>query len=234
MKANPLYKGVWQAPLIDNPAYKGVWKPRLIPNPNYFEDPSPANLHPIGGVGFEIWSMTEDILFDNIYIGQSPDEAKALAKQTFHVKHPIEKKQKDAEIEAEKAAADEPQPLTGVAAFVNNLQEAFVGLKENPTGFVREQVLLFVDMAKEDGPVVAFQRKPEIGAAIALVLLSFFGAIGALFGIVGSAGKPVVKSSKKTDAPSPDDKTGDKAKKDAKLISSEPAPEKDTPVKRRK
>ena len=50
MKKNPEYKGKWKAPTIDNPAYKGVWKPRQIPNPAFFEDNSPANFEPMGGV----------------------------------------------------------------------------------------------------------------------------------------------------------------------------------------
>jgi len=50
MMKNPLYKGKWSAPQIDNPAYKGVWAPRKVPNPDYFEDKTPANFEPIGGV----------------------------------------------------------------------------------------------------------------------------------------------------------------------------------------
>ncbi|KAI6031360.1 Calreticulin family-domain-containing protein [Pisolithus microcarpus] len=62
-KANPKYKGKWYAPMIDNPEYKGEWKPRLS-NPV-------KNLDKIGGVGVELWTMTEDILFNNIYVGHS-------------------------------------------------------------------------------------------------------------------------------------------------------------------
>ena len=51
-KKNPAYKGKWTAPLIDNPEYKGVWKPRKIANPDYFEDKTPSNLEPMGGVRF--------------------------------------------------------------------------------------------------------------------------------------------------------------------------------------
>jgi calnexin len=39
--------------LIDNPEYKGEWKRKMIKNPDYFEDKTPANLEPIGAVGFE-------------------------------------------------------------------------------------------------------------------------------------------------------------------------------------
>lgn len=50
MKKNPEYKGKWYAPMIENPAYKGPWAPRKIANPDYFEDLTPSNLEPMGGV----------------------------------------------------------------------------------------------------------------------------------------------------------------------------------------
>jgi len=65
---NPAYKGKWTAPFIDNPAYKGVWAPKKIKNPAYFEEKAPSNLEPMGAIGFEIWTMQNNILFDNIYI----------------------------------------------------------------------------------------------------------------------------------------------------------------------
>ncbi|KAL2059315.1 hypothetical protein ABVK25_000607 [Lepraria finkii] len=75
MKKNPDYKGKWTPEYIDNPAYKGVWKPRKIANPNFFEDKTPAKFEPMGAIGFEIWTMQSDILFDNIYIGHSIEDA---------------------------------------------------------------------------------------------------------------------------------------------------------------
>lgn len=59
-------QGKWFPPLIDNPDYKGPWAPRKIANPDYYEDATPANFNKIGAIGFELWSMTEDILFDNV------------------------------------------------------------------------------------------------------------------------------------------------------------------------
>ena len=44
-----------------------------------------------GGVGIELWTMTEDILFDNLYIGHSVEDAKKLAAETFEVKKELEK-----------------------------------------------------------------------------------------------------------------------------------------------
>ncbi|KAJ8105826.1 hypothetical protein OPT61_g9947 [Boeremia exigua] len=96
MIKNPAYKGKWSAPFIDNPAYKGVWAPRKIANPNFFEDKTPANFEPIGAVGIELWSMQNEILFDNIYIGHSIEDAKKLEEETFVPKKAAEKAEEEA------------------------------------------------------------------------------------------------------------------------------------------
>lgn len=46
----------------------------------------PANLEPMGAIGFEIWTMQNDILFDNIYIGHSIADAEKFAQETFFEK----------------------------------------------------------------------------------------------------------------------------------------------------
>jgi hypothetical protein len=147
--------------------------------------------------------MTEDILFDNIYVGHSLEDAKALAAESFDIKKPLESaKPKD------EASDDEEEGST---------------FAEDPIGFIREKVFEFIDLAKLD-PVLAFKTQPETGAALAVALLTAFGMLGALTGIVGGSSKPVPKvrschlislvllltifsqSSKKTDAPTADDK----------------------------
>ncbi|KAI0271488.1 Calreticulin family-domain-containing protein [Gloeopeniophorella convolvens] len=193
-KSNPAYKGKWYAPMIDNPAYKG-------------------DLNKIGGVGIELWTMTEDILFDNIYVGHSVEDAKALAAETFDVKHTLEKA-------AEKAALpEEDAEETDAPTFA-----------ENPVEFLRHKAFTFIALARED-PVVAFKTHPETGVALAGALLTFFGMLGALFGLVGSQQKSVTKSSKKTDAPSPDDKD---VKEKAPVAPAGEKKSDDTPVKKRK
>ncbi|KAG8931257.1 hypothetical protein FRC01_001604 [Tulasnella sp. 417] len=115
-------------------------------------------------------------------------------------------------------------------------------LKEDPAGFVREKVMDFVEDVQEEGPIAALQSNPQVGGAIVASLLTLFGAIGAIFGVVGSSAQPVVKSVKKT-ATSP--AAADGAKKTPKdapaTAASEPAAatsstatSKDTPVKKRK
>jgi hypothetical protein len=176
-KPNPNYKGKWYASLVDNPAYKGVWAPRKIRNPGFFEDKAPAqSLHKIGGVGIELWTMTEDILFSNIYVGHSAADAKVLAQETFHVKSKVEKAAEAKKNKAFEEDGDVPEPtLTGA-----------------PVAFIRKAILEFVELAKID-PVLAVKSKPETAGAVAIAILTLFGMLGALFGLVGAAPKPVTK-----------------------------------------
>ncbi|KAB8224609.1 Calreticulin family-domain-containing protein [Aspergillus novoparasiticus] len=166
MKKNPAYKGKWTAPMIDNPAYKGPWAPRKIANPAYFEDKTPSNFEPMGAIGFEIWTMQNDILFDNIYIGHSPEDAEQLRKETFDVKRPVEV----AEEEASKPKKEETAPATSVS------------FQEDPVTFVREKVDHFVGLAKQD-PVNAVKQAPEVagtlGALVLSMILIIVGAIKA-------------------------------------------------------
>lgn len=99
---NPEYKGKWRALLIDNPNYQGKWSPKKIPNPGFFEDLHPFRMTPIVSiwliiaiilnlflkvaVGIEIWSMSSDILFDNIIITDDVAIADAYAEKTFDLK----------------------------------------------------------------------------------------------------------------------------------------------------
>ncbi|THG96951.1 hypothetical protein EW026_g4980 [Hermanssonia centrifuga] len=214
-KPNPLYKGKWYAPMIDNPAYIGEWAPRKIDNPDYFEDLTPVKtLKPIGGVGIELWTMTEDILFDNIYIGHSVEDAKALAAESFDVKKPLEDSAKKANI------------------VENDVEDEQVSFKDDPVSFIRGKVFNFVEDVKID-PIQAFKNQPETGAGLALGLLTFFGMLGVLFGLIGAQQKPITKSTKKTDAPVPDDKAA-KAKTDAEPTAVAGDEKTETPVKKRK
>lgn len=173
--------------MIDNPAYKGEWAPRKIPNPDFYEDLTPVkSLAKIGGIGIELWTMTEDILFDNIYVGHSPEDAKAFAAETFDIKKPLE------------SAAAKPE------VDEDDDDDSSVTFKEDPVTFIRQKVFTFIDLAKLD-PLLAFKTHPETGVALAGAILTLFGMFGALFGLVGAGQKPITKSSKKTDAPTADD-----------------------------
>jgi hypothetical protein len=188
-KPNPLFKGKWYAPMIDNPAYIGEWEARKIPNPDYFQDLDPIkSLEKIGGIGIELWTMTEDILFDNIYLGHSLEDAKSFAAETFDVKKALEA------AEQKSAAAKEAE-------------EEQIIFKEDPVGFIREKVFEFLDLAQID-PLAAAKSHPETAAGLAFATMTFFGMLGVLVTtLFGGQSRPVAKPSKKTDAPTPDDKT---------------------------
>lgn len=95
MISNPKYKGKWRAPLIDNPNYQGKWAARKIENPDFFEDLHPFKMTTIAAVGIELWTMSADILFDNIIITSDEDAADEWAAKTYDLK----RKQLDKESE---------------------------------------------------------------------------------------------------------------------------------------
>ena len=117
--------------------------------------------------------MTEDILFDNIYVGHSVEDAKAFAAETFDIKKPLE-------LAAGKAAdfADDDDDAPSMA--------------EDPVGWIRYKIFAFVNLAKLD-PLLAFKTHPETGGALVGITLTFFGMFGALFGLIGSQQKPITK-----------------------------------------
>lgn len=197
LKPNSAYKGKWAAPLIENPEYKGPWSPRQIPNPAYFEDKTPANFEPIGAIGFELWTMTKDILFDNIYVGHSIEDAEKLKKETFDVKKAIE--------EAEEAtSAPKEEPFKPVPTF-----------KEDPVAFIRAQLEPFVNAAQQDfiGAIKAF---PEIAGGIGAFLVTL---LALLFGLVTLATSPT--KVKKVAAAVPEKKEGEKEATKVEGSSSE-------------
>ena len=116
--------------------------------------------------------MTEDILFDNIYVGHSAEDAKNLAAETFEVKKPLE------------IAADKP-------TTAEDDEEEPISFKDDPISFIRTRVLSFIEAAKLD-PLEAIKSQPETGAALAGALFTLFGMLGALVSIIGGAQKPVV------------------------------------------
>eukprot|EP00178_Gracilaria_changii_P014145 TRINITY_DN40146_c0_g1_i1.p1 TRINITY_DN40146_c0_g1~~TRINITY_DN40146_c0_g1_i1.p1 ORF type:complete len:635 (+),score=140.81 TRINITY_DN40146_c0_g1_i1:415-2319(+) len=119
-KKNPDYKGKWTAPLIDNPKYVGPWKPRKIPNEEYYDVPNPSLL-PITGVGFEIWTMDQGVLFDNMWIGSSLDEATKFAELTFKAKQ-----KKEIEVEEEETrneATDSPLRSGKLGPFLDKMED---------------------------------------------------------------------------------------------------------------
>ncbi|KAK2610575.1 hypothetical protein N8I77_003993 [Diaporthe amygdali] len=211
-KKNPDYKGKWTAPYIDNPAYKGVWAPRKIKNPDYFEDKTPANFEPIGAIGFEIWTMQNDILFDNIYIGHSVEDARKLAQETFFEKHPLEQL---AEL-ADKPKQDEAKAPSDLKFL------------DDPVTFIKEKVDLFLTIAQKD-PIEAIKFVPEVAGGIGAVLVT---VIAVVVGIVSSLGGGNAPPAVKKAAADAKDKAAEAKDKVAAAASSGAEAVKDNTTKR--
>merc|ERR1712110_847138 len=57
-----------------------------VPNPDYFYDPLPFKMTAIGGIGIELWSMSNDLYFDNLIITDNIEIADSWAADTFDLK----------------------------------------------------------------------------------------------------------------------------------------------------
>jgi calnexin len=109
--------------------------------------------------------MQNDILFDNIYIGHSVEDAEKLQKETFDIKKASEKAVED----AEKPKTEEPKSPSDLVFM------------DDPVLYVKEKFNLFIEIAKRD-PVEAVKFVPEIAGGLAVgvvtLLVILVGAIG--------------------------------------------------------
>lgn len=123
--------------------------------------------------------MQNDILFDNIYIGHSIEDAEKLKIETYDVKHPIE----TAEDEASK-----PKPPEEPPASPSDLK-----FMDDPVFYVREKVQLFMTIARRD-PVEAIKFVPEVAGGIGVLAVTLLAVIlGGVFGGSKAAQSPQVK-----------------------------------------
>lgn len=189
---NPNYKGKWIQPKVPNPDYKGEWKPRSIPNPQYYEDKTPSNLEPIGAIGFELWTMQKDILFDNIYLGHSVEEAEYIGNSTFVSKLQIET--------SEEAAKAPSKPKER-----KRYESAMEFFKDDPLGYISEVSRVFIlNFSADPKQAVINQPIPAtLFATAAVIVFSLvFGFISVvLFGVkkvVGGSAKKAGKTSTST------------------------------------
>jgi len=122
--------------------------------------------------------MQNNILFDNIYIGHSVDDAKKLAQETFFKKLPVEQFAENADKpKEEEKKTDSPSSKPT--------------FKEDPVKYITEKVDLFITIAKRD-PIQAIKFVPEVAGGFAAVL---FSVLFLLVGVVG--GGSAVPATKK-------------------------------------
>lgn len=91
MITNPAYKGKWLAPLIENVNYQGKWEARKIANPHYFQETDPfSQLLSFDTIGLELWSMTDDIYFDNFIITDDESVSNQFSLDSWAIKKDLE------------------------------------------------------------------------------------------------------------------------------------------------
>ena len=121
--------------------------------------------------------MQSDILFDNIYIGHSTDEAEKLKAETYDIKHRIE----NAEEEASKPKAEDTPKSPMDLNFM-----------DDPVHYVREKLDLFITIAKGD-PMQAIKFMPEVAGAIGTVAAIAVAILVGIFTRSGPSPPPQVK-----------------------------------------
>lgn len=187
----------YRAPMIDNPAYKGVWKPRKVANPAFFEDKHPSNFEKIGAIAFELWTVTEGITFDNVYVGHSIADAKKLATEQWAVKYAAEKAYEAAET-VKTDAEQEKKPPTD-----------YMGQAKFYLDMVIKETKVFIEAAKVS-PVDAVKEHALLVGGFVATLVLVFSTFLAMISGGGSASKEDESSSKKIkqkkeDVAEPDD-----------------------------
>merc|ERR1712060_651889 len=102
---NPEYKGDWSVKRISNPAYKGFWEAKKIANPEYVDDDNLYKYDDFGFIGFDLWQVKGNTIFDNVIITDDVAEADAFVKKWKAVSE-VETAKKKEEDDAKKAEAD--------------------------------------------------------------------------------------------------------------------------------
>lgn len=121
--------------------------------------------------------MQNNMLFDNIYVGHSVEDAKKLADETFFKKLPIEK----ALEEADKPKMEDKPKSPSDLKFL-----------DDPKLYIQEKLDLFLTIAKSD-PIEAIKFVPEIAGGLAAL---FVTVVALLFGLIGLASSPAPAAKK--------------------------------------
>ncbi|KAG4306266.1 hypothetical protein PORY_000254 [Pneumocystis oryctolagi] len=158
MIPNPKYKGLWVPPRINNPKYIGEWVPHK----------TPSDFESLIGIGFELWTMQNDILFDNIYIGHSIEEAEKFAKATFEVKYKHETAQKKVD------SFETPSP--------SEIPEA------SYLDVVLKKATVFIDLVKRD-PISALKEMPGTASTMGTLFLTLIAIFYGIISLISTYSK---------------------------------------------
>merc|ERR1712071_445303 len=105
MKDNAEYKGDWKAKRISNPEYKGVWEAKKIDNPEFVDDDAVYKYADFGFIGFDLWQVKAETIFDNVIITDDVAEADSFASK-WKALNEVETAAKKLDDDAKKASAD--------------------------------------------------------------------------------------------------------------------------------
>lgn len=125
--------------------------------------------------------MQNDILFDNIYVGHSLEEAEALKAATYDVKIVAEKAEEEA---SEPKPEDKPKSPSDLV------------FKDDPVRYIKEKVDLFITIAKND-PVNAVKFVPEVAAGFSAVIVAVLAILLTLLTGGSAPSKEQVKAAAK-------------------------------------
>jgi calnexin len=121
--------------------------------------------------------MQSDILFDNIYIGHSVEDAEKLKTETYDVKAAIEKAEED-------AAKPKPKPTPESPMDIKFM--------DDPVHYIREKVDLFWALAQKD-PVTAIKTLPEVAGGIGALAVTIIALLIGVVSMTGGSPPPQVK-----------------------------------------
>lgn len=174
---NPKYKGFWTAPLIENPNYLGVWRAPKIKNPRFGADDNSRLIGPVDALGLELWTMTQGVLFTNIYLGHSIEEAERIGNATFIPKLELEWQTYKANKPKPEHDAKPPPPTFEDYLdedSENLLQDGFQLIIEFYKGLLNDAMDYWADFQAD--PAIAISQNP--------VKFAVYCAIGAVALIV--------------------------------------------------
>ena len=151
--------------------------------------------------------MQSDILFDNIYIGHSIEDAEKLKTETYDIK-----------IKAEEAEKEATKPkVTPTPNSPSDLK-----FMDDPVTYVKEKVNLFITIAKSD-PVEAIRFVPEVAGGLGVLAVTLIAVILGAVGMGSSPPPQVKKAVEKTkeNAAIAKDKVAEAASSGAEKVQAE-------------
>ena len=121
--------------------------------------------------------MQNDIMFDNIYIGHSVEDAAKLKAETYDIKHPIEVAEEE---------ATKPKP--------SDTPKSPMDLKfmDDPILYVKEKWQLFLTIAQRD-PIEAVKFVPEVAGGLGLLAVTLLAIIVGAISMSSATPPPEVK-----------------------------------------